>query len=143
MDRMTIHMRDRKTADFMTSNPVCVDLNSSVREAAELLSRSGARHLPVTERGKLVGIISDRDLRAVAGEYLHFDAEASAKPYPLVADFCERNVITVSGDDDIAQVVELMLSHNVGALPVVNGRGAEVVGIVSYVDVLRELREAL
>ena len=143
MDRMIIHIRDRQAAELMTPIPVCVDLGSSVREAMQLLSHTGLRHLPVTERGKLVGIISDRDLRTVAGDYLNVESDTTARPYPIVADFCERNVITVAPDDDVTKVIDLMLSHNIGALPVVKGPLAEVVGIVSYVDVLRAIRDAL
>jgi len=70
------------------------------------------------------------------------DSETNAKPIPLVADFCETDVITVCPDDDIVEAVDLLLRHNIGALPVVDKRN-RILGILSYTDVLREFRDCM
>ncbi|HZU85814.1 MAG TPA: CBS domain-containing protein [Polyangiaceae bacterium] len=128
--------------DLMTKGPVTVSPRTTVRQAARLLYTLDVRHLPVVdEEGTLVGMLSDRDLRGVAlpldvdGEHV---ADRRAALDAPVATLMSGDVISVDLEDDAAVVVELMIDHRIGAIPVVDADGA-VVGIVSYVDVLREL----
>jgi len=143
MEQMQMPPRERMVSQFMTVNPITVGLNSSVMDVVGLLSTAGVRHIPVVEDGRLIGIVSDRDIRSIAGDYLQMPAEQTTKRLPLVADFCETDVLTVSPDDDIIDVIDLMLSHTIGALPVVQQWDQKLVGMVSYVDVLREIRKII
>jgi CBS domain-containing membrane protein len=89
-------------------------------------------------------MLSDRDLRALSiphtanqewlGEFFRETLDAK------VAGIMSGNVITIDEETETTTVIELMLEHKVGALPVLNAEGA-LVGIVSYIDVLRELYE--
>ena len=135
--------RGRTVSEFMTPNPICAKPTSTVSEVAELLLDAGVRHLPIVDEGRLVGIVSDRDVRTIAGSYLNMPAELTARPYPCVTDFCNADVITVSPADDIVEVIDLMLDHKIGAVPVVDSRDQKLVGIVTYVDVLREVRAVI
>ena len=143
MEQMQMPPRERMVSQFMTVNPITVGLNSSVMDVVGLLSTAGVRHIPVVEDGRLIGIVSDRDIRSIAGDYLQMPAEQTTKRLPRVADFCETDVLTVSPDDDIIDVIDLMLSHTIGALPVVQQWDQKLVGMVSYVDVLREIRKII
>jgi len=128
--------------DLMTEDPVTISTYSTVREAARLLQTLDIRHLPVVdEEGALVGMLSDRDLRGlaipqVAGSDYAGDIQLGLDA--RVATLMNSDVLAVEAEDDVSEVVELMLDNKVGAVPVVDGDGA-LVGIVSYMDVLREI----
>jgi acetoin utilization protein AcuB len=114
-------------SDVMTKRPATIRETASIGQAADLLQTLEVRHLPVIgDDGRLAGMLSDRDVRTV-------DPEAR------VADLMSTDVISVESESEIEEIVELMLEHKVGAVPVVDGDGS-LVGIVSYMDVLREAR---
>ncbi len=102
----------------------------------EAVARSHAlrvRHLPVVDDRRLVGIVSDRDLRAALG--------AGQQGEVPVADFMSTNVVTVDPLERISRAAELMLNHKISALPVVvNGR---LTGILTLTDMLDHCIETL
>jgi acetoin utilization protein AcuB len=129
--------------DLMTEDPVTIPMMAKVGQALRLLHSLDVRHLPVVdEDGALVGMLSDRDLRGLAipdvagGEYVG-TIETSLDA--LVSSIMTSDVISVDVEADAAEIVDLMIDRKIGAVPVVDGDGA-LVGIVSYVDLLRELR---
>jgi acetoin utilization protein AcuB len=110
-----------------------------------LLRTLDVRHLPVVDDAdELVGMVSDRDLgaglaEAAVEQVLGPTGLSSQTPIRAVMS---SDVLSVEEDDDVGDAVELMLEHKVGAVPVVDGEG-KLSGIVSYMDVLRELAEKL
>jgi acetoin utilization protein AcuB len=128
--------------DLMSTNPITIGIDASLREAARLLYTLDFRHLPVIdERGKLVGMLSDRDLHEFSVPYSTTSEYLGSDPGALdvhVGDRMSGGVLAVKPDDEAADVVDLMLVNKIGAVPVV-GDGGKIVGIVSYVDVLRAL----
>ena len=135
-----------KVSDIMTRDPIVVDVSDSVAKAIDLLFTADVRHLPVVERGNLVGIISDRDVRSltfpVSWNEQTLD-ESRARARESVGTVMSGGVLSVDPDSDVADVIDLMVEQRVGAIPVVDPHEAQVVGIVSYVDVLRALRDLL
>jgi CBS domain-containing protein len=126
-------------ADVMTEAPVTITETSSVGKAARLLDQLAIRHLPVVDAaGELIGMLSDRDLRgalAAADE----DLAPSVPPASArVADVMTRDVIVADVDDELVAVAQIMIDARVGAVPIVDSAG-RLVGIVSYVDILRAL----
>jgi acetoin utilization protein AcuB len=112
-------------ADWMTDIPLCVSPAVSVRSAFAKMRIGHFRHLLVVEDGKLVGTVSDRDLRRpdVSG-----DAEGWRDAYQIddsvhVADVMTRNVETVAPGDPLARAVELFIDRRFGALPVIEADG--------------------
>ncbi len=143
MQQAQIVGRIRTVSQFMTPDPICAQLTSTVREVADIFAGADIRHLPIVDNGQLVALVSDRDMRVVTSWYLSLPAENTSRPYLTVADICDEEVFSVSPDDDIVDAIDLMLNHKIGALPVVDPQSRKVVGIVSYIDILRELRDAI
>ena len=132
------------TKDIMTENPVTSTELMSVAEALGILYELDVRHLPVVRGRELVGIISDRDLRGFAGidEDDAIDAIESSRT-STVGNFMNTSPVKVDPETSVREVVELMLLHRVGAIPVADLDTGDLLGIVSYVDVLRALQETL
>ncbi|WP_438043415.1 CBS domain-containing protein [Sorangium sp. So ce128] len=129
-------------AELMTENPRTVRVDDPIGEAVNVLQTMDFRHVPVVdEQGELVGMLSDRDLRALQSPYAEDTAEVGAAPRKArapVSTIMSGNVVSASPDADVAELMELMLDNKIGALPIVDGEGA-LVGIVSYVDIFRGL----
>ena len=128
--------------DVMTEAPATVAASSTTWEAAELLQTLEIRHLPVVEDGALVGILSDRDLDGtrLPMDQASLDQAMVAGRRP-VSEVMSTHVITISPEAPLREVAEAMLENRVGALPVVEN--GDVLGIVSYVDVLRAAADRL
>ena len=128
--------------DLMTEVPATVGPTATVRKAVDILQTLDIRHLPVVnDDGELIGMLSDRDLRSLSIPYFTEDGEFGNLRVILdssVASFMSSDVLSVDTEADGAEIVELMLDNKIGAVPV-TGENGELVGIVSYVDVLRKL----
>lgn len=134
-----------KVRDVMTPDPVAIRSDRTIREALETLSKHHIRHLPILDDdGRLCGILSDRSVAPwrqtlMDAESWH-DVDLDALLMQTkVADVVENHVITVEPDDGVEVAIDRLLDHNIGAVPVVDTRD-ELVGIVSYVDLLRAMK---
>jgi acetoin utilization protein AcuB len=126
-------------SEIMTENPRTIGVNDTIGEAIAALEGMDVRHLPVVDaNGDLVGMVSDRDIAAWKGVFTTRSARTSSEARVTVGQVMSSDVLSVDGDADVRAIVELMLEHRIGAIPVVDGEGS-VTGIVSYVDVLRGL----
>jgi len=123
-------VRDSMTREVLTVGP-----ETTAAEALALCRENRIRHLPVLEGGRLVGVISDRDLRA-ATPVLGDPARADALQSIRVGDEMARDVATTRPDDPIEDAALAMYERKIGCLPVVDGEGL-LVGIVTSSDVLR------
>lgn len=132
--------------DIMTTKPVVVQHDTSIAEAVGLLRESNIRHLPVLEDSKLIGMVSDRDLRGVYGAG-PLDEEGmsnlNSKVRAPIAQLMSGDVVDIHPEDDVGEAIDLMLQQGVGAIPVTDPFSGNLVGIVSYVDVLKAAREHL
>jgi CBS domain-containing protein len=120
--------------ELMTSNPTTVAPEASVAEVWDLMRELEIRHVPVVQDGALAGMVSDRDLGRLD--------IAGMLATPIV-NVMSSDVIVVEPDSELSEIVELLLDHKVGALPVIRPDTREVVGIVSYIDVLRAVQDRL
>lgn len=130
--------------EIMTENPATATELMSVAEALGLLYELDVRHLPVVRGRELVGIISDRDLRSFSGasDDEAMEAVESARA-ANVGNFMNTSTVKVDPETNVREVLELMLLHRVGAIPVADLDTGDLLGIVSYIDLLRVLQGAL
>jgi CBS domain-containing protein len=113
--------------DAMTEDPRSIGASASVVEAARLMRDEHIGSLPVAEGGRLVGMITDRDLTT------RVVAEAAVPETTSVGDVCSRDLISVEPNNDLEEALQLMARHQVRRLPVVeNGR---LVGMVAQADI--------
>lgn len=127
---------------IMTADPTTIAPDATLRDAAELLQTLEVRHLPVVDAsGELIGMLSDRDLRAFELPRMlgkEPAAEYRAAMEAKVSTAMTADVVVVQAEADVAEVVDQMIDNRIGAVPVVDAEGT-LAGIISYVDVLRHL----
>lgn len=132
----------RTARDLMTENPVAVRASARVRDAVEILQTLDIRHLPVVnEAQELIGMLSDRDLRSLTVPQLvnsDWVGNLQTALDARVSTVMNGDVLSVETSAEAGEIVELMLDFKVGAVPVVDADG-KLAGIVSYMDVLREI----
>ena len=130
-----------RVGDIMSVSPVTIAPSTSVHEAQALMQQRKIRHLPVLKDGRLVGMISDRDIRLVlpspatsltVWEIRHLLDKLT------VGEVMTYFVMTTTPDCPVTEAVGRMLGHKVGALPVVVDR--QVIGILTRTDILRAFR---
>lgn len=132
--------------DLMTPDPVTVSHHSSIEEAVSLMSANDIRHLPVMDGKKLVGMLSDRDLRESLPSYQEIfsdPAVARNRFGSSIQPLYRADYLSVEPDAGLAEIVELLVDEKIGAVPVVDPRSSQLVGIISYVDILKAIEESL
>lgn len=119
--------------EVMATHPITVRPHETARHAYQLMRDNRFRHLPVMEDGRLVGILSDRDLRPV----LLSPGLARAR----VRELMSEDLTTVGPDTPIEEAASLLVVKKIGCLPVV--AQGQLVGIVTETDLLAVLVELL
>ncbi len=129
--------------EIMTTTLVTASVNDTVGHALRLLEDQEIRHLPIVNGTKLIGMVSDRDLR----EYrlpllveLNEPKRADEMLETPLFQLMKETVIALETHESLVEAIDLLLQYGVGAAPVVERDSDDLVGIVSYVDVLRALR---
>ena len=114
-----------KISDVMTPNPRTVKLTDDIQAAARIMREEDAGSVPVVDEGRVVGMVTDRDIviRAVADG--DFDC--------TVEDVCSEDVVCATPDMSTTEGADLMSEHQIRRLPVVDGDD-KLVGIVSLGD---------
>lgn len=117
--------------DRMTKNPVTIEPDDFLNAALQRMKTGGFHRLPVIANGKLVGIVTERDLRAHQGYLEH----------TKVNGIMTENPWTIGGDSTLEEAAQIMLHRQIGGLPVIaNGR---LLGIITATDVLRAFLEVM
>jgi acetoin utilization protein AcuB len=123
--------------EIMTKVPLTVAPSETVAQADELMTSNKIRQLPIVDENRLVGIITDRDIRSFLSASLLESPETREKALNTkVREIMTTSPITLSPDDDLEEAVELLIEEKMGGIPVVDDV-EDLVGIVTYVDVLR------
>jgi CBS domain-containing protein len=115
-----------KASDIMTRNPETVTPGTFIGDVARLMRDLDVGMVPIAQDGKLLGVITDRDITVRV-------TAAGLNPYESpVQDFMSPNVVKVSPDDDVEQVRQLMADRQIRRVLVVDGDN--VVGVISLGD---------
>lgn len=120
--------------DLMSGSVTTLSPEALLTDAWALMNKKGFRHVPiVSDQGRLVGIISDRDLlRFSQGPD---DRIAASR---RIGQIMQTNVLTATPTTDIAEIVRVMLDERVHALPIIDG-AYHPIGILTSSDILRSL----
>ncbi len=132
--------------DYMTSSVTTLNDDARLIDAALLIRRTGKRHVPIlgVDGGKVVGIISDRDVARMAPSILgqmtpeEYNRIFEATPITVAMT---KNPLTIGPDEPISKAVEQLYTKKIGALLVVKDGGLE--GILTVSDMLGLLNELL
>ncbi|OVE81529.1 hypothetical protein BVY03_03515 [bacterium K02(2017)] len=123
--------------DFMQTEVVVIEPEKSTMDAYKLMKKNHIRHLPVVSYDKLIGIVTDRDLRRpnmadeffAANDYYQLDGSF------VVKDVMTTNAYSVLASTDMMVVAIVLTQKKIGAIPVVE-EDRSVIGIISITDVL-------
>lgn len=115
----------------MTKEPITVEPDDLLSRAAHKMKAGGFRRLPVVSDGKLVGIVTERDLREHRGQLEH----------TKINGVMTENLFTVSPEITLEEAAQIMLEQQIGGLPVIHeGR---LIGIITASDVMRAFLDVM
>jgi CBS domain-containing protein len=129
--------------EAMTPDPVTVHPDDHLLDAAARMRQYNVRHLPVVDgEGMLVGMLSDRDIRSAVGDpvraFVTGETQVALESMH-VEDAMSRDALSVEPDRPCAEVALYFADRRADAAPVVAPQSGKVVGVLSYVDLLRGL----
>ncbi len=125
---------EKSIGNYMIKSPYVGDSELGLQEALDLLLECGIRHLPIVESEKLIGVVSDRDLRAAVSL-----PQASQL---CVGDIMKREVFIAKRSTPLREIVRTMQERKLGSTVIVND-AQEVLGIFTVTDALGILADLL
>jgi CBS domain-containing protein len=120
--------------DAMTSNPTTITSDTSLEEAARLMKSEDVGSLPILDGGRLVGMVTDRDI-AIRGV-------AEGKATATVGEIASKDIVTIDPQQGLDEAARLMAEHQVRRLPVCEEDG-KLVGILAQADVAQSGHDTL
>jgi CBS domain-containing membrane protein len=137
-------MKSMKVGALMSQHVITLESDHSIHLAGSLMNLKHVRHLPVVDGGRLVGLITHRDLIRAQADLMarHYDPAEKTRTFSIpVSEVMKSNVWTVTPHTPVLEAAQIMLDHKYGCLPVVeDGR---LVGIVTESDFLALVIRAL
>jgi len=130
--------------DVMQREVATLDADDHLDLADDVMRLGRIRHLPIVSAGRLVGILSQRDLFRAAVSSLLQIARAARQQWLAhirINSVMTTEVVTIGPERPVREAVAIMLERKIGCLPVVEGE--RLVGLVSETDCLRVLKHAL
>jgi CBS domain-containing membrane protein len=128
--------------DLMTQNPTTLDRNETLDLAESIMNLGRIRHMPVVDDGKVVGIVSQRDMfRSALITSLGFGRKTTGALIKTIKikEIMTEKVVTISPDASIKEAARQMMEKKIGCLPVLEGD--RLVGIVTETDMLQYVVE--
>jgi acetoin utilization protein AcuB len=129
-----------RVEDIMTTKVFTVEQHDLIDRVFFLIHYEKIRHLPVVEKGKVIGIVSDRDLYKVLGPKNNSNViEGNSELHVVhkkVQNIMHRGVLTTHPDAYVSEAANIMVNNRIGALPVVD-KEHKLLGILSATDILR------
>ena len=128
-------------SNWMSKNVITVDVEDSMQHALKLMKENGIRMLPVLKKGKLVGVVTDRDLkRASASDATTLDIHELLYLISKikVGSIMSKNLVTVPQNFTVEETAQVLLDNKISGVPVVDQNGG-LVGIITQTDLFRVL----
>ncbi|MBE3586408.1 CBS and ACT domain-containing protein [Desulfofundulus thermocisternus] len=126
--------------DYMSTSPICINSGTPILEALNIMRKNRIRHLPVVDKGQLVGLVTERDLLTVspspATTLSVFEMNYLLSKM-VVKEVMKTSPITIGPDCSIEEASLIMREHKIGSLPVVEED--RLVGIITQTDILDAL----
>jgi CBS domain-containing protein len=123
----------KRIIEAMTSNPCAIESDRSVAYAAKMMKQEDVGAAPIVETGRLVGMLTDRDI------VIRVVAEGKDPDSVSARDVASSNVVTIDPQQDLDEALKLMARYQVRRLPVVEQDG-RLVGVVAQADVAQEAK---
>ena len=127
-----------RVRDCMSVDPATVGPKDSLQKVMSLLRRRDIRSVPVVENGRLIGIVTDRDVRQVAPAYPLFRDEEEIHRYTenlTVTAAMTADPMTIAPDAPLVEAAKVLETYRISSMPVVDDR--RLVGMLTVTDVLR------
>jgi acetoin utilization protein AcuB len=127
--------------NWMSKPVITIDADASMSDAIKLLKNHNIKMLPVMEKGKLVGIVTDRDIkRASASDATSLEIHELLYLISKIKieEIMTKNPITVPQDYTVEETAEILLKHNISGVPVVD-QYSDVVGTITQNDIFKIL----
>ena len=128
-----------KVKELMSTKLITVSPEDKLDRVFFLYNFENIRHLPAVEKSKLVGILSDRDLKKILGPKKNIVEKPDGTTVQLstrkVKNIMRRGVITIEPEQRAADAAAIMAKRKIGALPVVHKE--KLVGIITATDILK------
>ncbi|QQR90287.1 MAG: CBS domain-containing protein [Myxococcales bacterium] len=131
-------MSQTTVADIMSKGVVSLSAEEEIGLASEVMELGRIRHLPVVKGGRLLGLVTHRDLLIAQAHLLtHLGSENDETTYvsATAADIMTTGIRTVHPDTPAVQAAEILVDHKIGCLPVIEDE--RLVGIVTEADFLK------
>ena len=132
--------------EIMTKNIHTLPPSASVWDAANLIDLQDVRHIPIVENEVLCGIVSERDVLRCSLPYEEAKKNrqgALACFDKSVREIMQDEVFTLPPDASIARAVSLLIDGRFGLIPIVDSKTARLLGVVSYIDLLKTMHASL
>jgi CBS domain-containing protein len=130
--------KEGNVREIMMGSPVTLKPDDTLDLANDVISLGRIRHIPVVEDGRLIGLITERDLIGAAASHifgLKQKSKSALLKSVLIKEVMKKRIVTVEPDMPIKNAAQLMANKKVGCVPVVSD-GA-LVGLVTTTDILR------
>ncbi len=135
--------RSLKVRDHMTRDPVTIGPEESLQTVINLLRSRNIRSVPVIDEGRLIGIVTDRDVRQVTPAYPLFRDEEEIRRYTeqlTVTAAMTADPMTIAPDALLVDAAKILELYRISSLPVVDRRKG-LIGMLNVSDVLRAFIE--
>ena len=127
-----------KAIEIMTKDVITVEMDTRLPEVQHLMQQHHFHHLPVVDKGMLIGVISDRDLLRLISPFIGKVNEQARDTDTLnraAHQVMTRQPITVKADTDIKEAINWMLNTGISCVPVVDDEH-QVIGIITWRDLI-------
>ncbi len=125
--------------EWMAKDPIVIDENTSIMKATQIMKEHGIRRIPVVRDGRLIGIISDRDIKEAApSKATSLDVH---ELYYLLSEIKVKDImtpdpITLKENDSVEKAAVIMLENRISGIPIVDDN-YHVIGVITQTDVFK------